>query len=127
MEIILANLATDTVTRLDGPLHFRFFVQPLMAVILAFRDGRLDAKQQRTPYGWTIITSPEHRQFLLKEGWKGISKVFMIAVVLDIVYQLTALHSVDVITALQVGCLLSIIPYGLLRGPANRLTIRRKW
>lgn len=126
MQIILANFATYIIARLDGPLHFRFFIQPLMAAVLAFRDGRIDAKKGRTPYAWTILTSPEHRQFLIKDGWQGISKIFILALVLDIIYQLIALRSLNPITALMVGCLLAIIPYVLLRGVANRLTRRRK-
>ena len=124
MEIILANFTTDLIARLDGPLHFRFFIQPLMAGVFAFRDGRLDAQKGRTPYGWAILTIPEHRQFLLKDGWKGISKVFILALVLDFVYQFIALRSLDLKAALIVACLLSVIPYVLLRGLANRLTRR---
>lgn len=126
MKIILANLASDLITRIDGPLHLRFFLQPIMAILFAFRDGRLDAQQGRDPYGWSILTKPEHRRFLLKDGWKGISKIFIIALVLDFIYQLIVLRSLNVKTALIVACLLSIIPYGLLRGPFNRLISLRK-
>jgi hypothetical protein len=34
------------VARLDGPLHFRFIGQPLMASILAVIDGVKDAKRE---------------------------------------------------------------------------------
>ncbi len=124
MKIILANLATDLITRLDGPLHFRFFLQPIMAIFFAFRDGRLDVQQNRDPYGWSILTKPRHRQFLLKNGWKGIYKVFILALVLDFIYQFMALRALNLQNALIVASLLSIIPYGLLRGVFNRL-IRR--
>jgi hypothetical protein len=122
MQPILANFITDIASRWDGPLHFRFILQPIMASLFALRDGRIDAQKGRPPYGWTIFTSPEQRQFLIKEGWQGISKVFILGVVLDIIYQLIALRSINLITALEVGCLLAIIPYGLLRGVFNRLT-----
>ncbi|MGV2827998.1 hypothetical protein [Myxosarcina sp. GI1(2024)] len=121
MKIILANLASELVTRIDGPLHFRFFLQPIMATLFAFRDGRLDAREERDPYGWTILTNPEHRRFLLQDGWKGISKVFILALVLDFIYQFIALRSLNLVTAVIVACLLSIVPYVLLRGPFNRI------
>ena len=35
MEDIWQRLIGDLVGRLDGPLHFRFIVQPLMAVAFA--------------------------------------------------------------------------------------------
>lgn len=119
--MILANFTTELITRLDGPLHFRFFLQPLMACIFAYRDGRLDLKKRRSPYGWAIFTEPEHRRFLLKDGWKGISKVFILAFVLDFVYQLIALRSFRPGIALLVACLLALVPYALLRGIFNRL------
>ncbi len=124
MKIILANLATDLITRLDGPLHLRFFLQPTVAIFFAFRHGLLDVQQNRDPYGWTILTNPRHRRFLLKDGWKRIYKVFILALVLDMIYQLIVLRSLNLKTALIVASLLSIIPYGLFRGVFNQL-IRR--
>ena len=91
MKIILTNLATDLITRLDGPLHFRFFLQPIMATFFAFRHGLLDVQQNRAPYGWTILTNPRDRRFLLKDGWKRIYKVFIIALILDFIYQFIVL------------------------------------
>ena len=121
MADILTKFTTDLIARLDGPLHFRFIFQPLIAAGFAFQDGLRDAQKGIPPYGWTIFTNPEHRQELLKDGWKRISKVFVIAFVLDLIYQLIAVHSFKLRAALIAACLLAIIPYILVRGPANRL------
>jgi hypothetical protein len=63
---------------------------------------------------------------MLKEGWKSIGKVFTLAVVLDIVYQLIE-HRWRVYPgeAILVAIILAIIPYLLVRGPINRIFRRR--
>ncbi|MGA7953282.1 MAG: hypothetical protein WCA07_07140 [Gloeobacterales cyanobacterium] len=97
-----------------------------MAAVFAFRDGRRDAQEGQTPYGWAVLTAPEHRRFLIKDGWKGISKVFILAFVLDLVYQFIALRAFHPKDALIIASLLALIPYVLLRGPANRLMSLQK-
>lgn len=124
MENIPSLFTTDLILRLDGPLHFRFIIQPLIAAGFAVRDGLRDARKGYPAYGWALLTDPEHRQFLLKSGWKGISKVFIVAFVLDLIYQLIALHTFKLPAALITACLLALIPYVLLRGPVNRLRRR---
>ena len=59
----------DLFARLDGPLHFRFIVQPLIAIILSIVDGVKDAKAGRPPYFWAFFSTPEYRKELVKEGW----------------------------------------------------------
>lgn len=126
MIIILGNFVSELAGRLDGPLHFRFIVQPIMAAIFAFRDGRIDAKKNRDPYLWAILTKPRHRKFLVNNGWKGISKVFILACVLDLIYQLITERSLNIRQALIVACLLSLFPYTLLRGLTNRFIVMRR-
>jgi hypothetical protein len=53
------------VARLDGPLHFRFIAQPLMATIFAVIDGVRDAKMGKPPYFWAMIVSPGRRKELI--------------------------------------------------------------
>ena len=79
---------TNFVGRLDGPLHFRFFMQPLMAIMLAYRDGSRDAREGRRPWAWKLVHVPEQRRYLLADGWKGIGRIFLLACVLDVLYQL---------------------------------------
>jgi hypothetical protein len=121
MADFLPQYANDLIARLDGPLHFRFIMQPLMAICLAVRDGSKDAREGRSAYGWSVIHDPAQRRYLLRDGWKGISKVFLVAVILDVVYQLLVWHGLKPLEALLTAVILALIPYALLRGPANRL------
>jgi hypothetical protein len=107
--------------RLDGPLHFRLIVQPTMAAIFAIIDGVKDAKLGRPAYFWALVANPEQRKELLKIGWKRVGKIFFLAVILDIIYQLKVTHWVYPGETLIVAVLLAIVPYFLVRGPVNRL------
>jgi hypothetical protein len=107
--------------RIDGPFHFRLILQPLMASIFAFIDGMKDAKQGRPPFFWTVISKPRHRMDLLKAGWKRVGKIFILAFVLDVIYQLKIDHWKYPGETLIVSIVLAFVPYLLLRGPINRL------
>jgi hypothetical protein len=120
MGNFLSTFWTDFLARFDGPLHFRLFVQPLMAIVFAVRDGTRDARDGRSAYLWTLLTDSAQRRYLLESGWKGISKVFVLAVVLDVVYQLIVWREVKPVQALLTAAVLALIPYALLRGPVNR-------
>lgn len=121
MEDIFIRFVNNFFNRLDGPLHFRFIAQPLMAVIFAVIDGRKDALHRKTAYLLTVISIPEQRKELLKEGWKSVGKIFIIAVILDLVYQLKVHHTIYPGETLLVAFILAILPYIALRGLINRL------
>ena len=55
--------------RIDGPMSFRVYLQPLMAALFAFRDARKDSREGRTGYIWALFSEPEQRRYLLKDGW----------------------------------------------------------
>jgi len=92
-----------------------------MAVCLAARDGRRDALEGRGAYLWKFVNKPEHRRYLLESGVKGISKVFVLAFVLDVVYQFVEWRGLKPLQAFLTATVLAVIPYVLLRGPINRL------
>src|SRR5258705_2135682 len=121
MEDPLSRLVHDVIGRLDGPLHLRFFLQPSVAIILAIRDGLRDAREGRPAYFWSLFTESGLRRDLLRDGWKAISKVFIVAVALDIVYQLIVLRWFYPFETLLVAVLLALIPYLSVRGPVNRV------
>ena len=126
MDDALTRFITDLIGRIDGPMHVRLYLQPLMAMAFAVRDGRKDARAGRPPYGWALLTDAEHRRYLLWDGWKGIFRVFVLAYALDLIYQLVVLQRLRPLQALFTAILLALLPYVLLRGPVNRLTPRRK-
>ena len=115
------SLIESLSARLQGPMHFRLILQPLVALIFAIRDGRRDAREGRPPYFWALFTEPEHRREMLASGWKSVGKVFIIAIVLDLVFQYIAFRAFHPVAALLAGALLALVPYILLRGPVNRL------
>jgi hypothetical protein len=110
--------------RLNGPLHFRFILQPLMAVFFAIVDGIKDARAGKPAYFWALVFHPGHRKGLLRDGWKSVGKIFILAVVLDIFYQLKVQHWIYPGEILIVAFILAIVPYVVLRGPVNRLVRR---
>jgi hypothetical protein len=121
MGNFLSNFVTDFIARFDGPLHFRLFVQPLMAILFAIRDGTRDAREGRSAYLWSLLSDPAQRRYLLESGWKGIGKVFILAYALDVIYQLIEWHGLKPLQALLTAIILAVLPYAVLRGPINRL------
>ena len=116
------RILEDLVSRLDGPLHFRLIVQPLVAVFFAIRDGRRDAREGRAPF--RLFTRPEQRREVLLSSWKSLGKVFIIAVILDAIYQFLELRWFYPGEALLVALILAVLPYFLLRGTVNHLSRR---
>jgi hypothetical protein len=114
--------AEQLVGRASGPLHGRLLIQPLVATALAIRAGMKDAKEGRPAFLWTLVTSPQSRRDLLDSGWKDVSKLFLVAVVLDTGYQFFVFGTFYPAQALLVAGTLALVPYMLLRGIATRVT-----
>src|SRR5262249_2401429 len=54
--------------RASAPMKFRFVLQPLMAALVAIRDGRKDARAGRSPYIWALLGEPRERRARLIRG-----------------------------------------------------------
>ena len=107
--------------RVSGPLKFRLVLQPLVAVVFAIIAGLKDARTGKPPYFWSLITGPGDRAAMIKDGWKSIGKLFVVAMVLDIVYQIIVQRFVYPGEVVIVAFLLAIVPYLVLRGLVTRL------
>ena len=92
-----------------------------MATIFAIRDGLGDARAGRPPYFWSLFTDRTARRDMLRDGWKSVSKIFILAAVLDVIYQLIVFRWLYPFEMLLVAVLLALIPYLLVRGPVNRI------
>ena len=125
MDDLLTRFWAEPVGRTTGPMMFRFILQPLMAMFYAYRDGLLDARSGRPPYLFTILTEPAERTELLAHGIKSVSRVIVLGVMMDTIYQLFVLGGRFRPLELVVVLLLAFVPYLMFRGPFNRLARRR--
>jgi hypothetical protein len=110
--------------RVDGPFTFRLLIQPTVAAIFAIRAGWRDARAHRPPYLWSIVTNPATRRELLRQGLADVGKVFIVAVILDLTYEMIVYRWVYPGQALIVAAILAFIPYLLIRGPVTRIVSR---
>jgi len=125
MEDIWMRIVEDLTGRVSGPMKFRLLLQPVMASIFAIRSGLNDARIGKPPYFWSLLTEPAHRADMVKDGWRSVGTVFVLALVLDVAYQITVLRFVYPVEALMVAFALAIAPYLILRGLVNRLSSER--
>jgi hypothetical protein len=125
MEDLLTRIFENLVDRVSGPMKFRLILQPLMATIFAVRAGLQDAREGRPPYFWAIFTDPVNRRDMLRDGWKAVGKIFILAILIDAVYQYIELKWFYPGEAIVVAIILAFVPYLLIRGPVNRLTAKK--
>ena len=53
--------------------------------------------------------------------WRSVGKIFVLALALELVYQILVLHGLRPVQTILVATGLALVPYVLLRGPVNRL------
>jgi hypothetical protein len=125
MDNMWVRFGTQLVARVSGPMKFRLVLQPCMAAFFAIRSGLADARAGKTPYFWCLLSDPSQREDMIKDGWKSVGRVFILALVLDAVYQLIELHWVYPGEMIIVAFILAILPYLILRGLVTRLARRK--
>jgi hypothetical protein len=111
----------DLIKRPDGPMRFRFILQPTMAAIAAVRDGRADAVAGYAPFLWTIIRKPEERTARLREALNATARIILLGVVMDVIYQRLVLKTFYPAEAAVIALVLAFIPYVIIRGVILRV------
>jgi hypothetical protein len=102
----------------------RLIIQPAVAALLAVRAGLADARAGRPAYLWSVFTDRDHRLSLIQSGWPNIARIFLLACVIDAIYQILEFQWFYPLQALIVAFLLAIVPYVAVRGPVTRLARR---
>lgn len=125
MDEMWTRVGEQLMARVSGPMHFRLILQPGMAAFFAIIAGLRDARMGKPPYFWSLVTDPGHRKEMLEDGWKSIGRVFILALVLDAIYQGIVLHFFYLGEAIIVAIVLAIVPYLILRGIVTRLAQKR--
>jgi hypothetical protein len=125
MGEILSRVWDNLIGRGSGPMNFRLIIQPLVACIIAIRAGLKDAREGRPAFFWAALSHRQLRAELMHQGWKDVGKVFIIAAILDSIYQLKVHRGVFLGELIVTATVLAIVPYLLLRGPVSRIARRR--
>ncbi len=120
MDHMWVRVGSQLLARVSGPMKFRLVLQPAMAAFFAIRAGLADARAGRPPYFWALIWDHGQREAMLKDGWKSVGRVFILALVLDVVYQIIVLRFVYPGEAIIVAFVLAIVPYLIVRGLVTR-------
>jgi hypothetical protein len=114
----------DLVERPDGPMSFRFFLQPAMAAIAATLDGVRDARIGRSPYFWTVLSHPAECVSRLREALFATARIILLGIGMDAIYQFRVFDTFYPIEALVIALVLAVVPYFLVRGPVTRIAYR---
>ena len=112
--------------RESGPLSFRFILQPVMAAIVAIRDGIKDARAGRSPYFWTVASNSRERVGRLREGLIATARIILLGLVMDAIYQFLVFKTFYPAEAVIVALLLCFVPYLVIRGPVTRIAQWRR-
>jgi hypothetical protein len=108
--------------RAGGPLNFRLVVMPTVVTLLGLRAGLRDARAGRQAFLW--LTDSVERRALLQSAMKDVGRVFVVAVVLDTIYQLYVLRAFYPAQVVIVAVACAVVPYVISRAVVNRLARR---
>ena len=125
MEEALRRGWENLIGRSDGPMNFRLFIQPAVAIFFAIRAGLRDARNGQPPFLWAILSDPGQRHELLRQGWKDVGTVFIVALILDSIYQVIVHSGIYTLELLITATILAIVPYAMIRGLVTRLARRQ--
>ncbi|CAH1663759.1 hypothetical protein [Chelatococcus asaccharovorans] len=126
LEEAATRFLAHILERPDGPMAFRLILQPIMAAILAIRDGIRDGKTGAPPYLLAIFGAADQRREALRNGWRSTSRIVILAAVLDIIYQAIVYRAVYPGEVMVIAILLAIVPYMIIRGPVARIVRRAR-
>jgi hypothetical protein len=115
----------NLIGRSDGPMAFRLIIQPAVAVLLAIRAGLRDAREGQPPFLWTVFSNPGRRHELLRQARNDLGNIFIVALVLDSIYQVSVHSGIYALELLLTATILALAPYVIVRGLVTRLARRQ--
>lgn len=109
------------IDRLGGPMSFRFLVQPAVAAFFAIRAGINDARQNNPTFLGCALSNPGSWRARMRLSWKDVGTVFIVALILDAIYQIVEHAGVFAVELLITATLLALVPYMVLRDLVARV------
>jgi hypothetical protein len=120
----LERVWQNLVDRPGGPMLFRFFLQPAMAMIAAAHDGVADARLGRPPFGVAGLRHAADRADRLNEAVVATARIMLLGLVMDSIYQFIEFDAFHPAEAVVITLLLAFLPYLVLRGLVARVAAR---
>lgn len=106
---------SDVVDRMHGPMTFRFYRQPIMALIAEIPDGLRDAHDRHKAFFWTALLDASQHAGRLREGLYSIARIILIGISMDVINQFKLLEQFYPAEAAVMAILLAVIPCFILR------------
>jgi hypothetical protein len=106
---------SDIFSRASGPMTFRFYLQPTMALIAALHDGIRDARFGHKAFFWTAAGDPTTQHGRLREGVESTARIVLLGLSMDVIYQHKVLHTFYPVEAVLMAILLAVVPYFIFR------------
>jgi hypothetical protein len=110
----------NLVDRLGGPMSFRFLMQPAVAIFFAVRAGVKDARENKPTFLGCALSNPSSWSPRMRQSWKDVGAVFIVALVLDAIYQVVTHSGIFALELLITATVLALIPYMVLRDLVSR-------
>ena len=126
MNEVLERVVEGIVARVTGPMSMRFLLQPIAAILVGIRDGRLDARAGTPPYIFDLVFRPEGRRRALSSALQTLLIPMTVGTILDAIAQYLIFQRVHILPAMLVGAFVMGVPYSLARGISNRVTSARR-
>jgi hypothetical protein len=114
----------NLVDRPGGPMLFRFFLQPTMAMVAALIAGIRDARLGRPPFWVAVLRHPELRVGCLNEATVATSRIMLLGLIMDGIYQFIEFDAFHPVEAVVITLVLAFLPYLVLRGLVTRIARR---
>jgi len=106
---------SDIFARATGPMTFRFYLQPTMALIAALHDGLRDTRFGHHSFFWTAASDPTKQAGRLREGLRATARIVLLGLSMDVIYQIKVLDRFYPVEALMMAILLAVVPYFIFR------------
>ena len=105
-------------------MWFRLLMQPGVAIFFAVRAGLRDARLGKPSILCDLLSDPITRQERFRQVWKDVGTVFIVALVLDSIYQVIVQGGIFALELLITAAVLALVPYVVSRG---LFTMIAKW
>jgi hypothetical protein len=117
----LARGWENLVARFGGPMSFRLLVQPAVAIFFAVRAGIRDAREGNPTFLGCALSNLRSWSPRMRQSWRDVGTIFIIALILDAIYQLVVQSGIFALELLIMATLLALVPYMIVRDLASRV------